>query len=481
MLAMRLRAWLGVPFTPSRSGPAKPRGAPPFSHEVGGPENGYVGHHLDLPEVCRVGTVRTIDAATPCTLTAHPWDHNSTRSANVSDFVASRTSSNGKKHSGEPSRRRTRVQCSASASTRFHSASSFTRWSTAVIGPTVSGVSHLEAVPVVENGASPVDRAGVGAVVGDKPNGDVLTEGSWNRAVDQAGQQPTAHPARPTDPADERGGENVRCTLRIIERTHRTLFRLLRTPGVRGAGSQIGALVSLQCTRMRARVATAAAVAPVAGLVARPLHSADEQRSPTGAAVAREQPQMTASAWPDDESVLPQEHLSRHIRAGARFLTTAVLDALQQQHVVPHTLLLCKRTSHGPWSVLAAYHKPQGEPGATECIRVSDVAASLGIDGRGNHPEREKQVSTVGLLLLHPALARTVALFRRKGLTLEGLRHTGTARAIATRSDQVDHHALLGLRATSFSGVERAQSTPLSIGDVDAQRDKAQHASLKLI
>ena len=37
---------LGVPFAPSRSGPAKPRGARPESHEVGGSESGYVVDRL---------------------------------------------------------------------------------------------------------------------------------------------------------------------------------------------------------------------------------------------------------------------------------------------------------------------------------------------------------------------------------------------------------------------------------------------------
>ena len=36
----------GVPFAPSRAGPAEPRGARPFSHEVGGPESGYAAHRL---------------------------------------------------------------------------------------------------------------------------------------------------------------------------------------------------------------------------------------------------------------------------------------------------------------------------------------------------------------------------------------------------------------------------------------------------
>ena len=44
---------LGVPFAPSRSGPAKPRGARPESHEVGGSESGYVGHDLrSAPHSC---------------------------------------------------------------------------------------------------------------------------------------------------------------------------------------------------------------------------------------------------------------------------------------------------------------------------------------------------------------------------------------------------------------------------------------------
>ena len=46
-----VRERLGVPFAPSRSGPAKPRGARPESHEVGAPVSGYAGRELRQPQV----------------------------------------------------------------------------------------------------------------------------------------------------------------------------------------------------------------------------------------------------------------------------------------------------------------------------------------------------------------------------------------------------------------------------------------------